>query len=49
MESVTKDRDIRLVKSEKRRNYLVSETGYNANYFLSKNIIATEIKKIKFS
>ena len=45
MESVRKHRDIKLVTTERRRNYLVSEPNYHANTFLAGNLLAIEIKK----
>ena len=36
MENVRKNRDIKLVKTERRRNYLVSQTNYHAN-IINKN------------
>ena len=30
---------------EKRRNYLISEPNYHPTKFLSKNLLATEMKK----
>ena len=47
MENVRKHRDIKLVKTEKRRNQLVSESNYHATKWFSENLIAIEMKKIK--
>ena len=33
MENVGKDRDIKLVTTERRRNYLVSEPNYHTNNY----------------
>ena len=40
--------DITLATSQKRRNYLVSDTGYNAAKVFTKHLLATEIKKLKY-
>ena len=47
MESVRKHRDIKLVKSDKRRNKLVSEPNYHAIKCFSENLAAIEMKKTK--
>ena len=36
MENVRKDRDIKLVTADMRRNYLVSEPNYHSTKFLQK-------------
>ena len=45
MENVTKHRDIKLVTTEKRKNYLVSEPNYHTTKFFTKHLLATETKK----
>ena len=47
MENVRKHRDIKLVATDKRRNQLVSEPNYHATKWLSENLLAIEMKKIK--
>ena len=47
MENVGKYRDIKHVTTEKRRNYLVSETNYHTKRFSTQNLLAIEIKKLK--
>ena len=37
MENIRKHRDIKLVATERRRNYLVSEPNYRTTKFLTKN------------
>ena len=49
MENVRKDRDIKLVTAEARRNYLLSEPNYNTTNFFSENLLAIEMKKHKYS
>ena len=39
-------RNIKLVTTERRRNYLVSEPNYHTTKFFTGNVLATEIKKI---
>ena len=45
IENVKKHRDIKLVTTEKRKNYLVSETNYHTTKFISENLLAIEMKK----
>ena len=47
MENVRKHRDIKLVRTDKRRNQLVSEPNYHTTKYFSENLLATEMKKIK--
>ena len=44
-ECVRKHRDIRLVTTEAKRNYLVSEPNYHTINFFSENLLAIEMKK----
>ena len=45
MENVRKHTDNTLITTERRRNYLVSETDYHNTKFFTENLLATEIKK----
>ena len=45
MENVKKHRDIKLVTTERRRNYLVSEPNYHITKFFTENCLAIEIKR----
>ena len=45
MENMRKNRDIKLVATERRRNYLVSEPTYNTTKFFPKYLLAIEMKK----
>ena len=47
MKNVRKHRDIRLVTTERRNNYLVSEPNYHTTKSFSKNLLAIEMKKNK--
>ena len=47
MENVRKHRDIKLVKTDKRRNQLVSEPNYYTTKWYSESLLAIEMKKIK--
>ena len=47
MEIVRKNRYIKLVTIEKRRNYLVSESNYHTIKFFTKNLLAIEMKKMQ--
>ena len=42
MENVKKHRDIKLVTTEKGRNYLVSEPNYNSTKFFTENLLVIE-------
>ena len=49
MENVRKHRDIKLVTTERRRNYLVSESNYYTTKFFSENLFAVEMKKTQIT
>ena len=44
MENVRKYRDIKLVTTERRKYYLVSEPNNHTTKFFTKNLLATEMK-----
>ena len=45
MENVRKHGDIKLVTTERRRNYLVSEPNYHTIKLFTENLLAIEMKK----
>ena len=45
MENVRKHRDIKLVRRERGRKYLVSEPNYHTKKFFTKNLSAREMRK----
>ena len=45
MENVRKHRDIKLVTTERRRNYLVSEPNYHTTKFFTEHLLVIEMKK----
>ena len=45
MENVRKHRDIKLVTTERRRNYLVSEPNYHTTKLFTENLLEIEMKK----
>ena len=47
MENVRKHRDIKLVSTNKRRNYYVSEPNYHTTKCFPETLLAIEMKKIK--
>ena len=47
MENIRKHRDIKLVRTDKRRNQLASEPNHHTTKYFSKNLIAIEMKKTK--
>ena len=47
MENVIKYRDIELVTTDKRRNWLVSEPNHHETKCFSENVLTIEMKKIK--
>ena len=44
MENVRKHRDLKLVTTERRGNYLVSEPSYHTTKSFTENLLAIEIK-----
>ena len=46
MENFRKHRGIKLIKTEKRRNYLKSELTHHTIKFLTENLLVIEMKKI---
>ena len=46
MENIRKYRGIKLVITERKRNYLVSESNYHTTKFFTENLLAIEMKKI---
>ena len=47
MENVRKHKYIKLVTTDKRRNQLVSKPNYHKTKYFSKNLLATEMNKVK--
>ena len=47
MENVRKHRNNKLVTTESRRNYLVSEPNYHTTKFFTENLLAIEMRKTK--
>ena len=45
MENMRKHWDMKLVTTEARRNYLVSELNYHTTNFFSENLFAIELKR----
>ena len=45
MENAEKYRDIKLVTTERRRKYVVSEPNYHTTKFFTENLLATKMKK----
>ena len=48
MENMRKHRDIKLVTTKRTRNYLVSEPNYHTTKFFTENLLAIEMKKLKY-
>ena len=48
MENVRKHRDIKVFTTERRRNHLVSESNYHTAKFFTENLLAIEIKNLKY-
>ena len=48
LENVRKHRDIKLVTTERRRNYLASEPNYHTTKFFKENLLAIGIKKQRY-
>ena len=49
MENVRKHRNIKLVTTERRRNYLASEPNYHTTKFFTENLLAIEMKKTQIT
>ena len=47
IKNMRKHRDIKLVTTERRRNYLVSEPNYHTTKFFTENLLVTEMKKMQ--
>ena len=45
LENLRKHRDFKLLTTERRRNYLVSEPNYHTTKFFTKHLLAREMKK----
>ena len=45
MENVGKHRNIKLVTTERRRDYLVAEPNYHITKFFTKNLLVVEMRK----
>ena len=45
--NLRKHRDIKLVPTEKRRNYFVSESNYHTTKFFIENMLVIETKRLK--
>ena len=48
MENVRKHRDIKLIVTERRRNYLVSESNYHTSKFFTENVLTIEMTKQRY-
>ena len=48
MENVRKHRDIKLIITERRRNYLVSESNYHTTKFFTENVLTIEMTKQRY-
>ena len=47
--NIKKHRDIKLVTTEERRNYLVPAPNYHTTNIFSENVLTIEMKKPKYS
>ena len=45
MENLRKYREIKLLTTERRRDYLVSEANYHTTKFFTENLLAIEMEK----
>ena len=45
IKNVRKHRDIKLLRTEERRNYLTSEPNYHTTMFFIENVLAIEMKQ----
>ena len=49
MENMRKRRNIKLVTTERRRNYLVSEPNYHTTKFFTENLLPIEMRKTQIA
>ena len=47
MENIRNNRDIKLVRTDKKRNQLISKPSYDKTKWFSEGLLAIEMKKIK--
>ena len=47
MENIRKQRDIKLVTTNKKRNQFISNPNYHITKYFSEDVLAMEMKKIK--
>ena len=47
MENMRKHRDVKPVTTERKRNFLVSESNYHTTNFFAETLLAIEMKKFK--
>ena len=47
MENLRKVRDVKVIATERRRSYLVSEPNYHTTKFFTEHLLAIEMKKKK--
>ena len=48
IEHVRKNRDIKIVTTERRRNYLVSEQNYHTTKFFTEHLLVIEMRKRRY-
>ena len=48
IENVRKNRDIKLVTAERKKNYLVSEPNYHTPKIFTENLLSTEMEKQRY-
>ena len=48
MENVRRNRDIKFLTTERRRNYLVSEPTFHTTKFFTEKLLTIEMKKLKY-
>ena len=48
IEDVRKCRDVKLETTERRRNYSVSDPNYHTTKVFTENLLAIEMKKLKY-
>ena len=46
-ENTRKHRNIKLIATKRRRNYLVSETNNHTTKFFTEDLLATEMRKVQ--
>ena len=48
MEDMTRHRNIKVVTTERRKNYLISKPNYHTTKYLTEDLLPIEMKRLKY-